>query len=244
MISPVCAACEPDPTPRLTSGAGIPNSSKEHVRHGRVVVLSGVHQRLSDAVRLKRRHDRRGLHEVRPGADDVKQMHRASCATAGWRSCQRTERAATRRNAPQALSSKADLGCQSICTFPVTSCVPRSWTIDYPEPCTECLRASTRSRTSRIRSIASGPEPKTSRGVGTRVAPDARNGSGADARGVMAGGRWTRRQGGSSERLKRNVALVLFQKAEEPLVVVRGHIEQIQDAGDSCRTSARARTER
>ena len=40
-------------------------------------MLAGVHQRLTDGVFPERRDDRGGLHEIRPGTYDVKDVHGA-----------------------------------------------------------------------------------------------------------------------------------------------------------------------
>ena len=71
MIAAVWAACDPDPTPRSRSGRGRSRSRKKTVRHGVVVVLAGVDEALVDAAGSQCADDRRGLHEVGPGANHV-----------------------------------------------------------------------------------------------------------------------------------------------------------------------------
>ncbi len=71
MIAAVWAACDPDPTPRSRSGARQVQVAEEDRRHGVVVVLAGVDEALVDAAGSQCADDRRGLHEVGPGADDV-----------------------------------------------------------------------------------------------------------------------------------------------------------------------------
>ena len=71
MSAAVWAACDPDPTPRSRSGSGQVEVAEEDVRQRVVVVLAGVDEALVDAAGGECADDRRGLHEVGPGADDV-----------------------------------------------------------------------------------------------------------------------------------------------------------------------------
>ena len=77
MTRAVCSACVPEPTSRLTSGAGNSSSREERARHRLVVVLPGVDENLRDLVRAPSDggRDRRHLHEVRPRPHHVENPH-------------------------------------------------------------------------------------------------------------------------------------------------------------------------
>ncbi len=73
-MAPVCAPCFPDPTARLTSGAGNAEVAEEDIAHQLVVVLTGVHDDMVDATGHRRR-DRGELDELGTGADDAQDTH-------------------------------------------------------------------------------------------------------------------------------------------------------------------------
>ena len=77
MICAVCAAWEPEPTSRWTSGCGMRSSSKEDVRHRLVVVLAGVDDPAGQLpLGVESADDRGDLHEIGAGArDEIERQH-------------------------------------------------------------------------------------------------------------------------------------------------------------------------
>ena len=71
----VCTACEPEPTPRFTSGGGDAEVDEQRLRHRPVVVLAGVDEHRLDARVAQRPQQGRDLHEVRPRSGDHDAPH-------------------------------------------------------------------------------------------------------------------------------------------------------------------------
>jgi hypothetical protein len=76
----------PRADPEVDVRLGQPQLDEEHVRHPLVVVLPGVHDALGVAERGERADHRRGLDEIRPGPEHVRD--RAAQVTS-LRSCHR-----------------------------------------------------------------------------------------------------------------------------------------------------------
>ena len=72
--SAVCSACEPEPTPRFTSGSGRRSSRKMASDMFDVVVLARVDDVLAHASLGERVQHRRELHEVGARANDVEDV--------------------------------------------------------------------------------------------------------------------------------------------------------------------------
>ena len=79
MTLAVCCACDPEPTPRFTSGFGMPRSLKKVSLIRLIVMLSGVDQLMFDISSMigNGSDNRSYFHEVRPRADNAHESQRS-----------------------------------------------------------------------------------------------------------------------------------------------------------------------
>jgi len=75
MTAAVCARADVQVHVRLRQA----QVGEEHIRHPRVVMLARVDERLVDTGLAERTDDRRGLHEVRPGAKHMRNQSLHHC---------------------------------------------------------------------------------------------------------------------------------------------------------------------